>query len=103
VLPDWYEENIEEPIRDVVRLLRDNGFNTQCSCGHEMYVQCEYTIDYEIKRLYDLLRCWLYAKGIPVDFTIDVRIDVRDGHPYPSLEVRFGGKCDFAKLEQIGG
>lgn len=39
---DWYDENIEEPIRDLVKLLRDNGFNTQCSCGHEMYVECQY-------------------------------------------------------------
>ncbi len=32
---DWYEENIEEPIRPLVHLLRENGFNTECSCGHE--------------------------------------------------------------------
>lgn len=37
---NWYEENIEESIIPLVKLLRDNGFNTECSCGHEMYVQC---------------------------------------------------------------
>lgn len=36
---DWYNENIEPEIRAVVKLLRDNGINTECSCGHEMYVQ----------------------------------------------------------------
>jgi hypothetical protein len=36
---DRYEEHIEEPIRGVVKTLRDNGFNTTCSCGHEMYVE----------------------------------------------------------------
>lgn len=34
-------KGIEEPIRDAVRLLRDNGFNTTCSCGHDMYVDIE--------------------------------------------------------------
>jgi hypothetical protein len=37
---DWYD-HIEPEIRDVVRLLRDNGFNTTCSCGHEMYVELD--------------------------------------------------------------
>ena len=36
----WYE-GLEPEIRDVVRLLRDNGFNTVCSCGHEMTVDVE--------------------------------------------------------------
>ena len=34
-------EGIEEPIRDAVRLLRDNGFNTTCSCGHEMSIELD--------------------------------------------------------------
>ena len=33
---NWYDENIEEGIRYIVKLLRDNGFNTTCSCEHEM-------------------------------------------------------------------
>jgi hypothetical protein len=36
-LREWYE-NIEPGIRPLVRLLRDNGWNTVCSCEHEMYV-----------------------------------------------------------------
>ena len=51
---DWYQR-IEEPIRKEVKLLRDNGFNTECSCGHEMYVQCEYLAEGEIQRLHNLL------------------------------------------------
>jgi len=31
---DWYE-NIEAPIRDIVKFLRNNGVNTECSCGYE--------------------------------------------------------------------
>lgn len=54
-MSDWYQENIEPEIRDFVKLLRDNGFNTEYSCGHEMYVECRYVPDGEVKRLHDLL------------------------------------------------
>ncbi len=53
---DWYEENIEEPIRPIVKLLRDNGFNTFSSCGHIMYCQADLWLDVPIQRLWDLLR-----------------------------------------------
>ena len=33
----WYDR-IEEPIRSLVKLLRDNGYNTFTSCGHNMWV-----------------------------------------------------------------
>ena len=39
--PSWYG-GIEKRIRALVRVLRDNGYNTTHSCGHEMYVECEY-------------------------------------------------------------
>ena len=51
---DWYEKHIEEPIRPLVKLLRENGYNTMCSCGHEMYVEREYYGD-SVKPLFDLL------------------------------------------------
>ncbi|KKK48290.1 hypothetical protein LCGC14_3146620, partial [marine sediment metagenome] len=61
--PDWYEEYIEEPARELVRYLRNLGFNTECSCGghpgrkgsEKMYVQLQYHPDGEIKRLDDAL------------------------------------------------
>ena len=34
----WYQQ-IEPEIRDLVKLLRNNGFNTTCSCGHKMYIE----------------------------------------------------------------
>lgn len=52
---NWYEENIEEPIRGIVKILRNNGFNTECSCGHEMYIQCQYIPEGSIQRLHELL------------------------------------------------
>lgn len=52
---NWYEEAIEEPIRSLVKLLRDNGFNTTSSCGHKMYVEMECYNPQDIMRLYNLL------------------------------------------------
>ncbi len=51
---DWYEREIEEPIRPLVKLLRDNGFNTVFSCGHEMYCESEYC-GQDLTRLSELL------------------------------------------------
>ena len=52
----WYR-NIEEPVCNLVKLLRDNGFNTFCSCGHlpQPYIQMEWYEDEEVTRLYNLL------------------------------------------------
>ena len=54
---DWYKLKIEKPIRNLVKLLRDNGFNTVCSCGHlpKPYVQMEGHYPEEVTKLYSLL------------------------------------------------
>jgi len=56
-IEDWYEKMIEEPLKDLVKLLRNNGFNTFCSCGHKPspYIQMEWYDDLDITRLYSLL------------------------------------------------
>jgi hypothetical protein len=41
-MADWYSENIEEPLREIVRALRNAGVNTTNSCGHEMYICCDW-------------------------------------------------------------
>jgi glutamate racemase len=52
---DWYDQ-IEKPVRELVRLLRNNGFNTTSSCGHEMWIQMEwYGFEEEARKLYNLL------------------------------------------------
>ncbi len=81
---NWYEENIEVGIRKEVKLLRDNGFNTECSCEHEMYVQCRPVLDGEIYRLH----CILFNNGYR-DYTISIRLKVTDGHSYKSLQIDF--------------
>jgi len=84
---DWYEEYIEEPSRDIVKLLRNNGFNTTCSCGHDMYVENHFIIDGEIKRLDDLL----FNNGYR-NYEITVWIKRVDGYVYPGLKILFGQK-----------
>ena len=86
---DWYEENIEEPVREVVRALRNKGYNTECSCGHEMYVQCQYIPDGEIQRLHSFIYNYLYKKGEKIYFDIDIKHHVIDGNAFSSLDIRF--------------
>jgi hypothetical protein len=81
---NWYEENIEEPVRKVVKLLRENGFNTECSCGHDMYVQCQYMVDGELQRLERLLLVNGYN-----DYEINLLIRRTDGHLFTTMDIRF--------------
>jgi hypothetical protein len=77
---NWYEENIEEPIRDIVKLLRNNGFNTTCSCGHEMYVEGDLLIDGELKKLHDLLyNYYCENKKIKPNYEITFTLQIQDG------------------------
>jgi hypothetical protein len=52
--PNFYKD-IEFGIRDVVKLLRDNGINTTCSCGHEMYVEFECCSSTMVENIYNVL------------------------------------------------
>jgi len=72
---DWYEENIEPEIRDLVKLLRNNGFNTECSCGHEMYVQCQCIPDGVLQRLHNLLFNNYYK-----NYKIEIILECVDGY-----------------------
>ena len=81
----WYEAWIEEPIRFLVILLRENGFNTECSCGHDMHVQCQYPKcdSGELLRLDELL----FNAGYR-DYLITVEIKRIDGHRYDTVEIK---------------
>lgn len=90
LMTDWYEENIESGVRDLVRLLRDNGVNTECSCvGHQEgalpYVQCRYVPDGEVKRIQDLL-----INAGHRNFILRLYHKVADGHPYSTLDIYIG-------------
>ena len=81
---NWYEQNIEAGIRKEVKLLRDNGFNTECSCAHEMHVQCQYVVDGEIQRLHEVL----FNNGYR-DYTVGIELRVVEGHSYSHLQIDF--------------
>lgn len=76
----WYE-CIEEPVRAVVKLLRNNGFNTFDSCGHTHKVKMEWYKDHEVTVLWNLL----YENGYE-HFTIDAHWDAFPSH-YPIRRV----------------
>ena len=70
-LPDWYEQ-IEPGVRDIVRLLRDNGFNTTSSCEHNMEIQFANTHDAdEAERLARFLHA-IGHRGFTIQFHIEV-------------------------------
>ena len=70
-----FYKDIEEPIRDAVKLLRDNGFNTTCSCGHEMTIELELGnhMD-EVERIATFLTEEGY-KGFKIECTLRVPSD----------------------------
>ena len=80
---NWYEKNIEKPVRQLVKLLRENGFNTECSCGHKMYVQCQYTTDGEIKRLDN----FLFDNGYR-NYEIQIFLTRINGNIYSHLDIK---------------
>lgn len=73
---DWYEEAIEPGIRDAVRLLRDNGFNTTCSCHHDMEIEGDLNNDGELNRLHKLL-----AETGHKNYEIKIEMKVHDRWP----------------------
>lgn len=75
---DFYSE-IEEPIRDIVKYLRDNGINTICSCGHEMTIQADMLLSGWLKILHDLLFNYLSEHNIEPNYIIEARVEVCSG------------------------
>lgn len=77
---DWYS-TIEEPVREIVRQLRDNGINTICSCGHEMWVQAELNLDGQLFTLHKALATYLFERGLQANYEIEIHLVVTDGWP----------------------
>lgn len=86
---DWYD-NIEPGVRDVVKYLRDNGINTECSCEHEMSIQCQFVVDGTIQIIHNLLYNYYegkYGTCSKVNFEITAKHKVVDGHSYTNLMI----------------
>jgi len=88
-MADWYD-NIEPWVREAVRYLRNEGFNTTCSCEHEMLIQIDCNAE-DLPRLWTVLCEWA---GNPDSWDIafhwhdwhrfaEVRFRMPDGSPNP--------------------
>ncbi len=93
VSKSWYDE-LEPGIREAVRLLRDNGFNTWCSCGHTLEIELVAQHADDGERLATLL----YEAGHR-GFVVRTHIEVPpDGYWERTMAVKlqswpFGGAC----------
>ena len=92
-----FYESIEEPIRNVVKLLRDNGFNTESSCGHTMEVQIQLFPDGQLESLHSLIFNYLHKNSLPLNYKIDIQIEVIDSYMYTYLNLTFKKGKVYAK------
>ena len=73
-MADWYLE-IEEPIREIVRALRDKGINTTCSCGHKMYVEADIIPDGMLQTIHKTLYNYLAEDEREIKYTITITLE----------------------------
>jgi hypothetical protein len=76
---EWYNKNIEEPVRNIVKLLRENGVNTTCSCGHELFIEGNFTIDGEFQRIHNLLYNYFHKNNLDITYKIEFFMEVVTG------------------------
>lgn len=84
-MDNWYEYKIEEPIRKIVKALRNNGINTVCSCGHSMWIQCEsYDPTEEFGIIYNVM------DSLKIDnYRAILFHNVINGHRFKHIEIQF--------------
>jgi len=75
---DWYD-NIEEPVRELVRRLRNEGINTTSSCGHEMYVQADIFPDAALQIIHNTVFNWASETNEAPEYTIEISLTVTRG------------------------
>jgi len=86
-MSDWHEENIEAGIREVVRLLRNNGINTTQSCHHAMVIEAESYENNEASKVYN----FLVENGYDGFEIVLLLYKERDQYLKRSLRIRFFG------------
>jgi len=85
---NWYDKFIEKNLREIVEYLRNNGINTECSCEHRGYIQCQYILDGGIQHLHNLLFCYHHGRKLPINYEIIVNHKVDEGHSYTTLDIK---------------
>lgn len=79
-MANWYN-GIEPKVRKVVRLLRDNGWNTTCSCGHGMWIEFDFSTAHDL----ELLRLLLLDHGWG---TFHIQADIFCTDSWPTRRAR---------------
>lgn len=79
-LPTWYDEYIEEGVRDIVKFLRENGINTYCSCHHSMQIQCDTVLDGAMQHLHNILYAYFSGREEPISYELVFRHRVENGY-----------------------
>ena len=93
-----FYKDIEVPIRPLVKLLRENGWNTTCSCGHGMWVELDV---YAYMDELEVLRSFLIDYGYKT-FDIEASIHVQDLWPTRKACVYVNGHvpCDGTSAKE---
>ena len=91
---NWYEIHIEEPLRDLVRYLRNNGINTECCCAHDdpMYVQCQFMLDGTLSNLNHLLLLYYQEKGLKANYEIESKVTCRNDVWFSTLNIHLNNR-----------
>lgn len=90
-----FYNHIEKPIRPVVKLLRNSGFNTKASCGHEMWISIELDKTDDAYKIAECLRKAGY-KNFLVEYEIVVMNTIQHNLKVTFQKRNFGG---FEKIE----
>jgi hypothetical protein len=76
---NWYKKHIEEPLQHIVQYLHNNGINTTCSCGHEMWIEIDPDF-HEPNTLHQLLCAYYTDHQIePISYSITSICEVNGG------------------------
>jgi len=76
---------IDEGIRELIALLRDNGINTTCSCAHEKYIEFDSNYALDVEAIYQLLsNCGF--RNFKIEYILGI---ANEGFPYRRGHITF--------------
>ena len=94
----WYLNNIEPEIREIVKILRDSGINTRGSCGHKMWVYCDWVDIDDVGRATNILH-----KAGYVCFQVNACHYIgATGIPHSSIRIEFYNEGDIKAPVMVG-
>jgi len=70
-----FYDSLEPEIRELVRVLRDNGINTTSSCGHKMYVEADVIPDGLLHTMHRAVFNYLAETKQDISYSITVTLE----------------------------